>query len=164
MIGWTSTTTAIPAAHSGSKLCCRQRRCARLPCASTVGVRRHRRTSGASATPKSHRAARGSRAVRHRRGQSRAAVPVLRAARGRHRCRLVDLVNRLAYSSIGEDLTARAVRLSANRPPGGCRRAHRRYAGVHMVLDRAADGGLPLTAAGAIRSRLMFRRRLRWCR
>ena len=65
--------------------------------------------------------------------------------------RLVDLVNRLTYSSVGEDLSARVVRLIGEPAvplDGELKDALRAFA---WFLDRAADGGLPLTAAGYLK-------------
>jgi hypothetical protein len=65
--------------------------------------------------------------------------------------RLVDLVNRLAYSPVGEDLTARAMKFTgepALPEPDELEGALRAFT---WFLDRAADGGLPLTAAGYLK-------------
>lgn len=65
--------------------------------------------------------------------------------------RFVDLVNRLAYTSVGEDLTPRALKLIGEpaTPDGdGLRDSLRAF---RWFLDRAADGGLPLTAAGYLK-------------
>lgn len=65
--------------------------------------------------------------------------------------RLVDLVNRLRFSSAGDEVAGRAALLmTAPVMPGepelsSALRAHRWF------LDRAADGGIPLTAAGYLK-------------
>lgn len=62
----------------------------------------------------------------------------------------VDLVNRLAYSTVGEDLTARAVMLigQPQRPDDAETCASLRA--FTWFLDRAEDG-IPLTAAGYLK-------------
>jgi hypothetical protein len=65
--------------------------------------------------------------------------------------RLVDLVNRLAYSPGGEDLTARALKLTgepALPERGALQESLKAFV---WFLDRAADGGLQLTAAGYLK-------------
>jgi hypothetical protein len=65
--------------------------------------------------------------------------------------RLVDSVNRLRYTSIGEDLAARAMTMVTrpDRPSDdelvGALRAY------VWFLDRAKDGGIELTFAGYLR-------------
>lgn len=64
---------------------------------------------------------------------------------------LVDLVNRLAYSPVGEDLTARAVRLIGEPAQIDDEERHDSLRAFTWFLDRAADGGIPLTAAGYLK-------------
>ncbi len=61
---------------------------------------------------------------------------------------LVDLVNRLAYSPVGEDLTARAVRLLGDPARVGEADLRDSLRAFTWFLERAADDGIPLTAAG----------------
>jgi hypothetical protein len=65
--------------------------------------------------------------------------------------RLVDLVNRLRFSRVGDDVAGRAgLLIGGSAAPAepelsSALRAHRWF------LDRAADGGIPLTAAGYLK-------------
>lgn len=61
---------------------------------------------------------------------------------------LVDLVNRLAYSPVGEDLTARSVKLMGDLIPIGDEQLHASLRAFTWFLERAANGGIELTAAG----------------
>jgi hypothetical protein len=63
----------------------------------------------------------------------------------------VDLVNRLTYSSVGEDLTARAVKLIGEPTRLDDVELQESLRAFTWFLDRAADGGLPLTAAGYLK-------------
>ncbi len=62
--------------------------------------------------------------------------------------RLVDLVNRLSFSPVGEDVAGRAMLLIAAPAAPELRTALRAH---RWFLDRAADGGIPLTAAGFLK-------------
>lgn len=64
---------------------------------------------------------------------------------------LVDLVNRLAYSSVGEDLTARALQLIGEPTQVDDQEVRDCLQAFTWFLDRAADGGIQLTAAGYLR-------------
>lgn len=64
---------------------------------------------------------------------------------------LVDLVNRLAYRPVGEDLTARAVRLIGEPARIDDEERHDSLRAFTWFLDRAADNGIPLTAAGYLK-------------
>ncbi|GAA1698878.1 hypothetical protein MMUR_26680 [Mycolicibacterium murale] len=62
--------------------------------------------------------------------------------------RLVDLVHRLRYTSVGDDLQARA-RIIATAPCSLDDAELDRYLAAHRwFLNRAADGALPLTSSG----------------
>lgn len=61
---------------------------------------------------------------------------------------LVDLVNRLAYSPVGEDLTARAARLIGEPARIGEADLRDSLRAFTWFLERAADNGIPRTAAG----------------
>jgi len=65
--------------------------------------------------------------------------------------RLIDLVHRLHYTSVGEDLNARMIELVSE--PTTLEPAELTAAlGAHRwFLDRAKDGGIPLTAAGYLK-------------
>jgi hypothetical protein len=65
--------------------------------------------------------------------------------------RLVELVNRLRYTAIGEDLAVRSLALlrEPTRPEDDALASS--LAAYTWFLDRAADGGIELTAAGYLR-------------
>jgi len=64
--------------------------------------------------------------------------------------RLVDLVHRLTYTPYGDDLTKAALTLAGARPLGTVVAADNLRA-YQWFLDRAEDGGIPLTAAGYLK-------------
>lgn len=65
--------------------------------------------------------------------------------------RLVDLVNRLRYTSVGARLADRAMR-SCSGPHSLDDQDLAAYLGAHRwFLDRAADDGIPLTSAGYLK-------------
>jgi hypothetical protein len=65
--------------------------------------------------------------------------------------RLVDLVNRLAYRPGGEDLTARAVKLIGQPALPERGELQESLKAFRWFLDRAAEGGFQLTAAGYLK-------------
>lgn len=68
--------------------------------------------------------------------------------------RLIDLIDRLAYSPLGDDLQTRAVALMAHPGPPEGKELDELFRAFTWLLDRAADGadaGIPLTAAGYLR-------------
>lgn len=64
--------------------------------------------------------------------------------------RLVDLVHRLTYTPYGDDLTKAALTLVAVRPLDSVAVADNLRA-YRWFLDRAKDGGIPLTSAGYLK-------------
>lgn len=65
--------------------------------------------------------------------------------------RLIDLIDRLAYSPLGEDLQTRAVALMSDPEPPDRKELDGSLRAFTWFLDRAADGGISLTAAGYLR-------------
>jgi hypothetical protein len=65
--------------------------------------------------------------------------------------RLIDLIDRLAYSPLGDDLQTRAVALMSDPEPPDGKELDESFRAFTWFLDRAADGGIPLTAAGYLR-------------
>jgi len=65
--------------------------------------------------------------------------------------RLIDLINRLTYSSVGEDLERRAVALMSDPEPSEIRELRDAFRAFTWFLDRAAEGEISLTAAGYLR-------------
>lgn len=61
---------------------------------------------------------------------------------------LVDLVNRLRLTAVGANVTARAVDLSLTRPEPSDEEWRAALRAHQWFLDRAADDGIVLTAAG----------------
>jgi hypothetical protein len=61
--------------------------------------------------------------------------------------RLIDLVHRLTYTPYGDDLTKAALTLAGARPLDTVALADNLRA-YQWFLDRAKDGGIPLTTAG----------------
>ena len=64
--------------------------------------------------------------------------------------RLVDLVHRLTYSPYGDDLTKAALTLAGARPLDTIA-VHDNLRAYQWFLDRAKDGGIPLTTAGYLK-------------
>jgi Plasmid pRiA4b ORF-3-like protein len=64
--------------------------------------------------------------------------------------RLVDLVHRLTYTPYGDDLTKAALTLAGSRPLETVAVADNLQA-YQWFLDRAKDGGIPLTTAGYLK-------------
>jgi hypothetical protein len=62
--------------------------------------------------------------------------------------RLTTLIDRLTYSPVGEDVASRAVSLIEERPAPDEQALHASLAPFIWFLDRAAEGGIPLTASG----------------
>ncbi|MHB8695671.1 MAG: plasmid pRiA4b ORF-3 family protein [Solirubrobacteraceae bacterium] len=65
--------------------------------------------------------------------------------------RLAGLIDRLTYSPFGEDLVSRALSLLDDRPVPDEVAFRASLAPFVWFLDRAADGGLPLTASGYLK-------------
>jgi hypothetical protein len=65
--------------------------------------------------------------------------------------RLIDLINRLTYSPVGEDLERRAVALMSDPEPPDARELDEAFRAFTWFLDRAAEGEISLTAAGYLR-------------
>jgi hypothetical protein len=65
--------------------------------------------------------------------------------------RLIDLINRLTYSPVGEDLERRAVALMSDPEPSEARELRDAFRAFTWFLDRAAEGEISLTAAGYLR-------------
>ena len=65
--------------------------------------------------------------------------------------RLIDLINRLTYSPVGEDLERRAVALMSDPEPPEARELDGSLRAFTWFLDRAAEGEISLTAAGYLR-------------
>jgi hypothetical protein len=65
--------------------------------------------------------------------------------------RLIDLIGRLAYSPLGDDLETGAVALMSDTEPPDAKELDESFRAFTWFLDRAADGGIPLTAAGYLR-------------
>ena len=64
--------------------------------------------------------------------------------------RLVDLVHRLTYTPYGDDLTKAALTLAGAHPLDTVAVADNLRA-YQWFLDRAKDGGIPLTTAGYLK-------------
>ena len=65
--------------------------------------------------------------------------------------RLIDLINRLTYSPVGEDLERRAVALMSDIEPPGPGELDDAFRAFTWFLDRAAEGEIALTPAGYLR-------------
>lgn len=65
--------------------------------------------------------------------------------------RLIDLINRLTYSPVGEDLERRAVALMSDPEPPEPAELDEAFRAFTWFLDRAAEGEISLTAAGYLR-------------
>jgi hypothetical protein len=65
--------------------------------------------------------------------------------------RLIGLIGRLAWSSVGEGLTQRAVARIPDQGPPDERELRESFRAFTWFLDRAADGGMPLTTAGYLK-------------
>jgi hypothetical protein len=65
--------------------------------------------------------------------------------------RLVDLIDRLVYSPLGKDLERRAVALLTDAGPPDADELDGSLGAFTWFLDRAAEGEIPLTAAGYLR-------------
>jgi hypothetical protein len=65
--------------------------------------------------------------------------------------RLAALIDRLTYSPVGEDLASRALSLLDERPAPDDTALHASLTPFIWFLDRAADGGIPLTASGYLK-------------
>ena len=65
--------------------------------------------------------------------------------------RLVALVDRLAFSPMGEDLTSRALSLLEDGPVPDEQALRSSLKPFIWFLDRAAEGGIPLTASGYLK-------------
>jgi hypothetical protein len=65
--------------------------------------------------------------------------------------RLIDLVNRLTYSPVGDDLERRAAALMSEPIPPGARELDEAFRAFTWFLDRAAEGEISLTSAGYLK-------------
>ncbi len=65
--------------------------------------------------------------------------------------RLAALIDRLTYSPVGEDLASRALSLLDERPVPDEKALHASLTPFIWFLDRAAEGGIPLTASGYLK-------------
>jgi len=65
--------------------------------------------------------------------------------------RLIDLINRLTYSPVGEDLERRATALMSDPGPPEAGEFDEAFRAFTWFLDRAAEGEISLTAAGYLR-------------
>ena len=65
--------------------------------------------------------------------------------------RLAALIDRLTYSPVGEDLASRALSLIDERPVPGEKALHASLKPFIWFLDRAAEGGIQLTASGYLK-------------
>jgi hypothetical protein len=65
--------------------------------------------------------------------------------------RLAALIDRLTYSAVGDDLASRALSLLDDRPTPGEEALHASLKPFIWFLDRASDGGIPLTANGYLK-------------
>jgi hypothetical protein len=65
--------------------------------------------------------------------------------------RLAALIDRLAYSPVGEDVASRAVSLLEERRVPDEQALHASLTPFIWFLDQAADGGIPLTASGYLK-------------
>ncbi len=65
--------------------------------------------------------------------------------------RVVRMLDRLAHGPLGDDLRPRVLALLADREPPNSQAVTRALAPVTWFLDRAAEGDIPLTAAGYLR-------------
>lgn len=65
--------------------------------------------------------------------------------------RLIDLINRLTYSPVGESLERRAVALMSDPGPPDARELDEAFRAFTWFLDRAAEGEIPLTGAGYLK-------------
>ena len=65
--------------------------------------------------------------------------------------RLAALIDRLTYSPVGEDLASRALSLLDERPVPDEKVLHASLTPFIWFLDRAAEGGIQLTASGYLK-------------
>ena len=65
--------------------------------------------------------------------------------------RLAALIDRLTYSPVGEDLASRALSLLDERPVPDEKALHASLTPFIWFLDRAAEGGIQLTASGYLK-------------
>ena len=65
--------------------------------------------------------------------------------------RLAGVIDRLTYSPVGEDLTSRALSLLEERPVPNEEALRASLKPFIWFLDRAAEGGIPLTASGYLK-------------
>ena len=65
--------------------------------------------------------------------------------------RLAALIDRLTYSPVGEDLASRALSLLDERPVPDEQALHASLTPFIWFLDRAAEGGIQLTASGYLK-------------
>jgi hypothetical protein len=65
--------------------------------------------------------------------------------------RLATLIDRLTYSPVGEDLASRALSLLDDRPAPDEQALRASLTAFIWFLDRAAEGGVPLTASGYLK-------------
>jgi hypothetical protein len=65
--------------------------------------------------------------------------------------RLAALIDRLTYSPVGEELASRALSLLAERPVPDEQALRASLTPFIWFLDRAAEGGIPLTASGYLK-------------
>ena len=65
--------------------------------------------------------------------------------------RLAALIDRLTYSPVGEDLASRALSLLDERPVPDEKALHASLKPFIWFLDRAAEGGIQLTASGYLK-------------
>jgi len=65
--------------------------------------------------------------------------------------RLAALIDRLTYSPVGEDVATRALSLLGECPAPDEERVQASLTPFIWFLDRAADGGIPLTASGYLK-------------
>ena len=77
--------------------------------------------------------------------------------------RLIDLINRLTYSPVGEGLERRAAALMSDLGPSEARQLENAFRAFTWFLDRAG-GGTDRSHPRAISDRLTWRRRRAWCR
>jgi hypothetical protein len=77
--------------------------------------------------------------------------PLIISARGSAEPRLVDVVNRLRYSSVGEDLSARMLTLVSEPTELPAEELQAALVAHSWFLDRAKGGGIELTSAGYLK-------------